>query len=96
MSKIRNFLTLCIILLLLLNISAQEQSTSEIPSVLEKNCLKRETPTKYIIFFIDMFGILTTTYIRSGSTKMFNDYLRRYAESNCDLYDNIYIIWNNQ
>lgn len=25
------------------------------------------------------FGVLTTTYIRAGSTKMFNDYLRRYA-----------------
>jgi len=42
------------------------------------------------------FGVLTTTYIRSGSTKMFNDYLTRYAESDCDAYDNIYIIWNNQ
>lgn len=27
---------------------------------------------------------------------MFNDYLKRYAESDCQIYDNIYIIWNNQ
>jgi hypothetical protein len=27
---------------------------------------------------------------------MINDYLQRYAESDCEIYDNLYIIWNNE
>ena len=27
---------------------------------------------------------------------MINDYLQRYAESDCEIYDNVYIIWNNE
>ena len=27
---------------------------------------------------------------------MINDYLRRYAESDCEVYESIYIVWNNE
>jgi hypothetical protein len=69
--------------------------SSSIPSILQQNCPSRPIPEKYFSHKF-RFGILTTTFIRNKSTKMINDYLRRYAESDCDVYENIYIVWNNE